>query len=137
MITFLLTREYIRLLKFVFVGMTGVFVNLGFLWLFTEKLGFHYLFSAIISVEAAILSNFIFNEKWTFRDRASSSPSSLLTRLWKSNVLRGAGLVMYIGLLFALVEFFNIHYFFASVVGIMLGMVWNYATSARFVWKAS
>ena len=55
-------------IKFVLVGTSGVFVNLG---LFTLLLGFglnKYLASPL-ATEAAIISNFLLNNYWTFRRR--------------------------------------------------------------------
>lgn len=135
MVTFWFTRKYVRLVKFALVGLIGVFVNIGLLWFLTEKLGLYYLLSAIASAEAAILSNFILNEKWTFRDRRSGGRPHFFLRLCKSNIFRLVGLGIYIGILFVLVEFFGTYYLLASAVGVILGMGWNYATSVRFVWR--
>lgn len=125
-------KETMRLLKFVIVGMIGAVLGIGLIWVLTDKVGIYYIISAIISAEIVIFSNFVFNEFWTFSDRRSLS---ILTRLWKSNLFRSVGLVINIGALFLLVEFFGIHYLLASVIAITLGVVWNYSTSTKLIWK--
>ena len=54
--------------KFALTGLSGVFVNLGsFQLLFL--LGVHRLLASPVAIELSILSNFLINNYWTFRDR--------------------------------------------------------------------
>ena len=57
-------------LKFGAVGGSGVIVNLLCLALFI-KLGFSDSIASALAIEISIVSNFILNELWTFRDRIS------------------------------------------------------------------
>lgn len=59
-----LSRKYTR---FVLVGTIALSVNVVFLYLLTEFLGFHYLVSQIISIGLALVINFVGNKIWTFR----------------------------------------------------------------------
>jgi dolichol-phosphate mannosyltransferase len=58
-----------RLAKFAAVGLSGVAVNLLLLWLLHGVLGLHDLVAVSVAVEASILSNFLLNDRFTFRDR--------------------------------------------------------------------
>ena len=58
------------LIKFGVVGGLGVIVNLGFLGLM-RSLGFTDTVASAIAIEISIISNFILNERWTFRDRVA------------------------------------------------------------------
>ncbi len=60
----IVTRQFI---KFCSVGASGVFVNLGCLWLF-QRLGLRSSFASAWAIEVSILSNFVVNELWTFRE---------------------------------------------------------------------
>lgn len=44
-------------------------VNLGFLAVFVEIMGLHVNLSSAFAIEISIISNFVINELWTFRDR--------------------------------------------------------------------
>ena len=57
-----------RFLKFCTVGATGVVVNLAGLWLFMQ-VGVRSSFASAAAIEVSILSNFVVNELWTFRDQ--------------------------------------------------------------------
>ncbi len=59
----------VRFLKFGAVGASGVGVNLAFLWLFADLLGFHTNLASALAIEVSIVSNFLLNEAWTFSDR--------------------------------------------------------------------
>ncbi len=56
-------------IKFALTGLSGVFVNLGSFQLLLN-LGVHKLLASPIAIELSIISNFLLNNYWTFRDRA-------------------------------------------------------------------
>ncbi len=57
-------------MRFGIVGGTGVLVNLGFYAILHALFGLGYQVARVWAIEVSIVSNFIFNERWTFRDRA-------------------------------------------------------------------
>lgn len=129
------TKEYRRIGKFFLVGMSGIFVNEGLLWLLTEIFKIYYLFSALLSIETSIISNFILNEIFVFHDLRKSGISNFFKRMVRFNLTRIGGLIINICTLFFLVEFFKFNYLVANLIGILLAFLWNYATSVRIVWR--
>ena len=72
-------RRHSRFLKFAAVGGSGVFVNLGAYALLKALFGMgedttSRLLAYAISVEISIITNFLLNDFWTFRDRLADSP---------------------------------------------------------------
>lgn len=65
--------------KFNAVGIAGVIVQLAVLHLCVTGCRTPYLVATVIAVEAAVLHNFVWHERWTWRDRAH--PESQWTRL--------------------------------------------------------
>ncbi len=124
-------REYIRILKFGIVGGSGIFVNEGLLWFFTEIMGFFYLLSGLIAVEASILSNFLFNDVWTFSDRRNGS---FMNRMLKFNFARGIIILINVGILWALTSL-GVNYLIANLIGIITATIFTYASSLKWVWK--
>ncbi|MCJ7523148.1 MAG: glycosyltransferase, partial [Dehalococcoidia bacterium] len=55
-----------RFIKFCIVGASGFCVNLGLLAIFVEVVGMHKVWAQIPSYQISILTNFMFNEFWTF-----------------------------------------------------------------------
>ena len=127
--------ELARLLKFVGVGLSGVVVNEGILWLLTEFGGWQYYFSSIIAIEASIISNFILNDHFTFSDRRTGKTGSFLKRLLKFNLTCAAGALIQYGILLLLTEVFGLNYLLSNLIGIVIAFVWNYVLSLIWTWK--
>ncbi|MFQ6129253.1 MAG: glycosyltransferase [Candidatus Hadarchaeaceae archaeon] len=126
--------ESSRLLKFCLVGASGVVVNLGLLWILTEIAGLFYLVSAAFSIETSILSNFVLNELWTFRDRTRST-SGIPKRASKFNLIGIVGFVINLVIIGALTELLGMHYMISALFGIAGAMLWNYVMSAMWTWR--
>jgi dolichol-phosphate mannosyltransferase len=119
-----------RTFKFVAVGVSGVFVNLGLLWLLVSLINYSELFAAILSIEASILSNFLLNDFWTFKDRRSSK---FIYRLIKCHGSALGPVVNY--MVFVLLIAVRLNYIIADGVGILFGFIANYLFSEMIVWR--
>jgi len=83
-----LTRRFI---KFAMVGATGVVVNLGFLALF-RSIGVHINASSALAIELSVISNFLINHAWTFRDRRG--PAGLLRQAGRFHLVSLVGVIV-------------------------------------------
>ena len=123
-------RSWMRFIKFNIVGLTGVFVNQGILMLLTS-LGLYYLYSGIVAIEVSIISNFLLNDLWTFRDRRSGH---ILKRLVKFNILMLIGLVINLLILYALTDLASLHYTISNLFGIGIASIARYLMSIKWAW---
>jgi len=122
--------EY-RILKFMSVGASGIVVNNGILWLLVSSANVIPLLAEIFSIESSIISNFLLNNFWTFRDRKSGRPLHRFVK-YHGSVILGA-IVNYAA--FALFLAAGLHILIANTIGILLGFISNYLLSETFVWK--
>lgn len=136
-----------RVFKFAVVGGVGALVQLTSLQLY--RLGLAYQLAFFLSIETAVVSNFIFNNVWTFADRQLKLPE--IPAKFVSFNLASAGSII-IQQLIALFGEFAIGLFtlftipvvgyaldtgtIYAVVGILIGMFWNFFAYNKFVWKA-
>lgn len=123
-----------RLIKFGIVGTSGVAVNVGGLYLFTEFAKIPYFVASIIAIELSILSNFTVNLLWTWRDR--SQEGTLWTKIARYHI--GAGATAFLGnylILIALTEFFGVHYMISNLIGIAVGTFSNYLINDLWTFK--
>jgi dolichol-phosphate mannosyltransferase len=127
--------EILRFFKFCLVGLSGVVVNMGLLWLLTELAGLPYLLSAAISIETSIISNFILNDFFTFPQRRAPGTRPFFNRLWKFNVVSLAGLAINMGVLTLLTEVFDVYYLVSNAIGIILATLWNYLVNTSWTWR--
>jgi putative flippase GtrA len=78
-----------RFARFNVVGAMGIVVQLGILELL-RRAGVDYLVATVLAVEAAVVHNFIWHERYTWRDRAGALRSELLARLVRFHLTNGA-----------------------------------------------
>ncbi len=75
-----------RMVKFSVVGAMGILVQLAMLAALT-RLGVNYLLATVCGVEAAVLHNFCWHQRFTWRDRRSGAWLPRLLRFHLSNGL--------------------------------------------------
>jgi len=56
----------IKFVKFAIVGGTGALITFGITWVLTEQFDLWYMGSLVIATIVAMVSNFLFNNYWTF-----------------------------------------------------------------------
>jgi dolichol-phosphate mannosyltransferase len=125
-------KEFERVLKFLCVGVTGVVVNIGLLYILTEYAGIFYLVSSLVGIEASIISNFILNDLWTFNDIPGKH--SKTKRFLRFHVVSITGLIINMVTLALLTEVFGVWYIVSSLVGILLAFTWNFTVNRRITW---
>lgn len=78
-------KDKMRFIKFGIVGFTGFLVNyLGLEAL--KRLGLSTYFATLLATEAAIVSNFIFNNIWTFKDKTITKVEDVIPQFLKFNL---------------------------------------------------
>ena len=128
------TGEIKRFLKFILVGISGIGVNQGILYLLTEYAGMFYLVSSIFATQSAILNNFLWNHLWTFRDRRTQN-ESILRKLGKFELVSIAGKLTNILVLYLAVTFMGLHYLAANLIGIAIGFIINFIGNNIWTWR--
>ena len=128
----------VRWLKFNAVGAIGILVQLAALGVLAGLLKLHYLVATALAVETAVLHNFVWHWRWTWKDRTGDVTRlrMLLPALWRFHV--GNGLVSILGnLVFMrlLVGQLHLHYLVGNVVSIALCSVANFLLGEWFVFR--
>ncbi|MBC2665547.1 glycosyltransferase family 2 protein [Novosphingobium flavum] len=127
------------------VGAMGVAVQLGALWfllhlVFGERFVYgHWTNETTFNVAnslAAIVAmsfNFVLNNELTYSDKRLRGFTPLLRGWAKFALTCSLGLLTNVGSAAAL-KAMGFHDFVAVIIGIVLGSVWNFALSSKFVW---
>ena len=107
-----------RWIRFSGVGFAGLIVQLVSLWVFTRRLGVHYLVGTVAATELAILHNFRCHVRWTWADRPASRAESF-RRLLRFHLANGAiSMSGNFGLMAALVELAKMPYLLANLLSV-------------------
>ena len=139
--------------KFCVVGTSGLFVDMGVLFLLADPkcLGLNVSLSKVCSAESALISNFIWNELWTFRSpfplagpkrvkplNPKGSPFNhgrVLRRFVLFNAICGIGIGFSVLLLHLFHDTLGWNLYFANLLAIIVVTFWNFVMNARFNWN--
>ena len=119
-----------RFLKFSAVGLSGVIVNNGLLWLLAEFTGLPFYFCSFLAIETSVITNFLLNDNWTWNDKKRGH---VLIRLLRYNTSTAfSSLFVNMTVLLLLKEWVGMPYLAANLFGIGCGVVINYLSNS--VW---
>jgi dolichol-phosphate mannosyltransferase len=124
----------IRFILFLFVGATGVFVQLGTVWIMIKLAGAEFLVSQFIGVLVAMSTNFMINNRLTYADRTLTG-LAFIKGLMSFYLVCSFGMLINVLLANYLYETFSL-WLVASVAGAAIGATWNYAASRAVTWNA-
>lgn len=125
----------IRWLKFNAVGGIGIAVQLIFLAALKIILQMNYLIATAIAVEAAVIHNFLWHEKFTWKDRSTERPTS---RFIKFNLTTGAlSILGNIAFMRVGVGTLRLNYIVANIITIAICSIANFLVSDRFVFQST
>lgn len=127
-----------RFIKFAIVGGTGFVVNFVGLELL-KRAGLSTYFATLIATELAIVSNFIFNNIWTFSDKAIKSIKDIIPQFIKFNVSSLFAVIVQPLIVAGATKFFgetSTIRFAALVFALIFVIVpYNYIVYNLFIWK--
>lgn len=125
--------------RFCLVGATGVAVDMCILFLLADAtmLDWNLSLAKVCAAETAILNNFLWNERWTFRTRIEPTPTfrTLLLRLGRFNLICLSGIAISVGLLNFQVRVLNANPYVANLIAIVIVSLWNFYLSSKFGWQ--
>lgn len=127
-------REWKRVFKFGIVGISGIFVNLGILFVLVEFLHLNKDLASPLAIEFSVLNNFIWNDLWTFGTVENQKVSSRWHRLAAFNMVSIGGAVINYAIFLMLTAWFAVYYLAAQLLGILIAFVWNFFVNRRLTW---
>jgi dolichol-phosphate mannosyltransferase len=123
----------IRFIAFSLVGGLGLLLHLLVLGLLFRAGGVDFVFAQGAATLAAMSSNFMLNNLFTYRDRRLRGWG--LLRGWLSfSAACGVGALANVGIAEYLFEH-QTWWVSSAVAGVLVGAVWNYAVTAVYTWR--
>ncbi|WP_293338651.1 glycosyltransferase [Microcoleus sp. CAWBG58] len=128
-----------KFLRFGIVGFSGVFVNMGVLYVLRNSLHLELTRSLIIAAELAIISNFLWNDLWTFGDISKRQPGNRqrFKRLLKFNTICLMGLILNVLLVNLMFNVFGINEYLANLIAIVAVTLWNFWINMKLSWRVT
>lgn len=135
------TLPIARFVRFCVVGLSGVIIDMGLLYVLSDPSTLHLGLtrSKLIAAECAIVNNFLWNDAWTFRDVAGDQRGmgAKLKRFAKFNVICTAGVALNVALLNLQFNLLGMNRYLANAVAIGLVTVWNFWLNTRLSWRVT
>jgi dolichol-phosphate mannosyltransferase len=113
--------------------MIGVIVNASLLYILTEYIQMYYIYAGAISVEISIISNFIWNDLWTFKDIRNRPKWQ---RFVSFQLISIFAIGIYVILLYIYTDIFHIYYLISNLMTIPVTVCWNYGMNKFITWKS-
>ena len=121
--------------RFFTVGASGLVVNYVISMLFTSGLtDMWYLHANIFGIIASISTNFILNKVWTFEDRDFSRRKTL-SQYGKFSLFSSVGALVQLGMVFWLVDSYDIAYPLALISAIGIAAFSNFILNKKLTFK--
>ena len=113
-----------ELVRYLVAGVAAFATDILVLFVCTDLLGWHYLYSNIASYSAGLLVSYWLNVSWVFSERRFRDKTTLEFVLFNAIVL--FGFVLSESLMALLVEVVGLHYLHAKVASAVVVTVYNY-----------
>jgi dolichol-phosphate mannosyltransferase len=125
----------VRFIAFALVGSIGVVIHIGAVAVLFRFLEIPFLPSQTLAALVAMTTNFALNNIFTYSDKRLRGIKWL--RGWLSFIVAcGLGMLANVGVAAYLFEL-NAGWLVAAFAGIVVGAVWNYATTSVYTWRFS
>lgn len=123
--------------KFLVVGFTGLFINLGVYWFLARNTNLSLVIANTVGAELAIFSNFNLNNLWTFRSRKTATLGAYLSKLFMFFLTSNIGVWLFQNGTIKLGEtlYGRSYYLVYFVIGTLILLIWNFTVYSRFIWK--
>jgi len=124
----------LRFIKYSIIGFIGLLVYQATIWIGLNLLQVSKYYSLALGIEAAILSNYFFNNFWTFKDYRHRS-IHIISGLFSYHLISIAGVIINYSSSVLLIDRFAVNIYVASIIGAVLSTLWNYRMNFQITWK--
>jgi len=121
-----------QFVKFSIVGVSNTLINLLVLFILTDFFHVYYIISAVFAFIVAVTNSFILNTIWTFKEKIKHKAKEKYVKFFIISVL---ALLANLLILYAFVEYFNMHYLIAQIIGIINNVIINFFGNKLWTFK--
>lgn len=122
-------KTWVAYLMFCIVGFSGMAVDFSMTYLFKEIFLLNKFVANSIGFTCAAVSNYYLNSRWTFRESATRTATSLFTFLFISVV----GLALNNTLIYLMSPYFN--FYVCKLISTLLVSLFNFTANARITFR--
>ena len=122
--------DVIRFIKFGMVGVLNTLVN-WIIFFILNLFGMYYILANIIAYTLGTINSYLWNTLWVFKYREKASADTTI----KFIILNLVGLGLNTGILYILVDLYNLNKFIGLVITTIIVMIINYVVNKLWVFS--
>lgn len=126
-------KTYQQFIKFAFVGLLNLGVDLGFYLLFSRIFGIYYLTSKVLSFTIAATNSYILNKIWTFRNK----DTRYVKQFFQFIAVAGVGMGLNALMMYLLVTIFHISDIISFFFAVLAVTLWNFFANKYWTFRES
>jgi len=126
-------KELRHMFGFAGVGITGIVVNIGLLWILTI-LGIPDMMAILVAIEMSIVSNFLLNDSYVFNMGEYRMKSRAL-RFTTFQMISMGGALINIFVYALLTHGFGVWYILSDFIAIFVAFSWNFFVNRHRTWR--
>ena len=123
----LLNSSFVR---YGIVGAFGLFVDMGFFYLFYEVLGINYIVSNISSSSLAVIHNFLWNSFFTFKVK-----DMLWMRFVSFYLVALVGMALSSGMLAVMIDMIHMNAMVAKLISVLVVAIIQYFVNKKLTFR--
>lgn len=120
-----------QFVKFCLVGSLGLIIDFSLTFFLKEKIFINKYLAHSSGFTVAVISNFIFNKYWTFRDKNSD----VLFQGGKFVIIALIGLYISNQLIYLLNDRKNLNFYVSKFLAIVVVVIWNFTANYFFTFS--
>lgn len=118
-----------QFLKFGIIGTLNTLINLAVLYVLTSVFGLYYMLSAVLAFLIANLNSFLWNKKWTFREKIKHRFTIKYIKFLSISLV---SLFVNLAFLYIFTEFFKVYYLVSQIIAIGISLIINFLGNKRW-----
>lgn len=126
----------VKFISFAAIGSLGVFIHMGILAATMNISNAPFWAAQTAAAVGAMIFNFFVNNILTYRDQRIRGFGPLMRGLLSFVAVCSVGMLANVGIADYLFSDFRYGWFSSGLAGILVGAVWNYATTSIITWRA-
>jgi putative flippase GtrA len=123
----------LRFTGFALVGLSGILVNSLIMFLVTDLIGFHYLYSAVVATVVSTLWNFILIDSFVYR--SSGGEKKRIQRLGLFTAMNLLALSMRAPMIYSLTSSLGLHYVLSNLISLLVMTCLRFLLADNIIWR--
>lgn len=123
-----IAKEFI---KFCFVGVTNLAVDILVYWFLTRAVDLYYFYAAVLSFVVAVTWSFLINRRWTFRHQGSDLGGQYI-KFFVANLI---SMAINLSLFYLFVDYLNVYDLLAKALVAIIVVFFNFSLNKFWTFR--